>query len=231
MQADSRHVSSNQPGLHSRLAAAVRKHLDTVHRRPVASHNTAAFTRLGRELAMNPRPLVLDSFCGTGHSTAQLAQRHPDHLVVGIDKSSRRLGRHAGSNDGQYLLLQAECEDIWQLLAQAGLGVDYHYLFYPNPWPKAKHLQRRVHAHPAFPLLLQLGRQAGALAGGHIELRSNWQLYVEEFGVAMHLAGCRGRIERVAGAPAITLFENKYRKSGHDLWAFTGTVGSVPVAP
>ena len=83
----------------------------------------------------------------------------------------------------------------------------------PTPWPKSKHLKRRVHGHPAFKLLLQLG--------GRIELRSNWQVYVEEFAVAMHLAGVRGLVQMVPEtAPAISLFERKYRDSDHHLWRF-----------
>jgi tRNA (guanine-N7-)-methyltransferase len=230
LQAQSRQVSSNQHHTHPKLPALVRKHLDTRFRKPVAAHNLEAFEVLMRELAERPRPLVLDSFCGTGHSTAALARRHPDHLVVGIDKSAQRLGKHPGSSRANYLLLQAECEDLWQLLALEGLSAEYHYLLYPNPWPKAKHLQRRVHASASFPVLLQLARQGGgAPAGGaadqagpgRIEVRSNWQIYVEEFGVAMHMAGVPGYISQLSPGPALSLFESKYANSGHILWVFT----------
>ena len=217
---DSRPVSSNQAWLHPRLAGIVQRHLDSRHQRPVAPHNRAAFKKLLGALAAAPRPLVLDSFCGTGTSTAILAARHPDHLVIGIDKSAHRLARHNGSRATNYLLLQADCEDIWQLLLSEQLYLDYHYLLYPNPWPKAKHLQRRIHAHAAFPWLLRLG--------GRVELRSNWQVYVEEFGVAMHLAGSPGRVSRVDASSPVTLFEQKYHRSGHQLWAFTGRVRQAP---
>lgn len=207
----------------------VRRHLETVSRKPVAAHNAAAFNRLLDAVTLNPRPLILDSFCGTGHSTAELARRHPDHLVVGIDKSLDRLSRHPASEAGNYLLLRAECEDIWRLLVEAGLAVDYHYLLYPNPWPKAKHLQRRVHGNASFAWLVKL---AGAGSGkknepGRIELRSNWQTYVEEFGVAMHLAGALGRVSLVSPAPALTLFELKYRESGHALWRYIGAAAAL----
>jgi len=213
LQANSRQVSSNQKHLHPRLTAVVRKHLATTFRKPAAPHNRAAFNSLMARLNAAPRPLVLDSFCGTGHSTATLARRHPGHLVVGIDKSSERLGKHPASSADNYMLLQADCEDIWQLLLHEGLTVDYHYLLYPNPWPKARHLQRRIHGHASFPWLLQLG--------GNIELRSNWLVYVEEFGWSTHLAGCHGRVARVPEGSELTLFEQKYRHSGHELWVFT----------
>lgn len=217
MHANSSAVSSNQPHLHPRLAAVVRRHLGATHRARILSHNLNAYESLRQKLAAEARPLVLDSFCGTGHSTAALAERHPGHLVVGIDKSAQRLAKHPFPNSDNYLLLRADCEDIWQLLARDGMRADFHYLLYPNPWPKAKHLQRRVHGHASFPLLLQLG--------GRLELRSNWQLYVEEFGVAMHLAGCRGRVSKLVDAePDLSLFERKYRSSGHDLWTYTAKI-------
>ena len=218
MNTPSRRVVSNQQYLHPRLAEVVLRHLRAGYKKPVAPHSAAAFGQLLQALATTPRPLVLDSFCGTGHSTADLARRHPQHLVVGVDKSARRLARHPVDGGDNYLLLRADCEAIWQLLAERGMAVDYHYLLYPNPWPKAAHLQRRVHGHPAFPLLSRL---AGSAPRGHIELRSNWQLYVEEFGVAMTLAGVAGRVAQLASAAPLSLFERKYRASGHPLWCYS----------
>lgn len=218
MQANSSPVSSNQQQLHPKLAALVLRHLKGEHRAKLLAHNLSAYESLRERLAAQPRPLILDSFCGTGHSTAALAERHPGHLVLGIDKSAQRLAKHpypgTDTDRRNYLLLRADCEAIWQLLVRDGLRVDFHYILYPNPWPKAKHLQRRVHGHASFPLLLQLG--------GTLELRSNWQLYIEEFGVAMHLAGHRGCVSELAfDGTDLSLFEQKYRKSGHDLWAYT----------
>ncbi|TGD73069.1 SAM-dependent methyltransferase [Mangrovimicrobium sediminis] len=209
---NSRPVHSNQPGIHAQLPAVLRRHLDNPYRRPPAAHSRRAYAQLTESLAGQARPLVLDAFCGTGQSTALLARDHPQHLVVGIDRSAHRLARHASELAGDYLLLQAEVEDIWALLLADGLHVEHHYLLYPNPWPKSKHLMRRVHGHPAFGRLLDLG--------GTIELRSNWQLYVEEFGLAMHLAGRRGAVSQVAHTPPLTLFESKYRDSGHSLWCY-----------
>jgi len=216
---DSRRVSSNQVHTHASLPSLVRRHLIHRHQKPVAEHGHAAFALLQAALGASARPLVLDSFCGTGHSTATLAERHPDHLVVGVDKSARRLAKHMGNSSENYLLLQADCEDIWQLLLAAEMSVDYHYLLYPNPWPKSRHLQRRIHGSATFPWLLRLG--------GKIELRSNWQLYIEEFGLAMHLAGCCGTVFQLPQLAPLTLFEAKYQASGHELWGYVGDTSKI----
>lgn len=211
MQTSSRYVRTNQQGPHERLAQVVRRHLEHPDQTPLLAESRGAIARL--EDARRGRPLVLDAFCGTGRSTALLAQRHPHHLVVGIDQSAHRLERHVPGPNDNYLLLRARCEDIWRLLAAAGQAVEHHYLFYPNPWPKSTQLKRRVHGHPSFPVLSTLG--------GRLELRSNWRLYVDEFALAMQLAGHAGQVSRVTGdATAVSLFEAKYQRSGHDLWRF-----------
>lgn len=215
MQQLSRPVTSNQAGMHPRLAERVLRHLREPHRRPVPDFSRAAFDALVEAQDRDPRPLVVDSFCGTGMSTARLAGYYPGHRVVGIDRSARRLERHDGERNDHYLLLRANCEDIWQLLLETDWRVQHHYLLYPNPWPKAAHLQRRIHGHPAFADLVALG--------GRIELRSNWQTYVEEFGVALHLAGIHGRVRRLPLGPDLTRFEAKYRASSHPLWQYQGS--------
>lgn len=217
MQASSSPVTSSQQAVHPRLAELVHRHLRTTYRANIAAHSVEAYRVLTAKLVDRQRPLVVDSFCGTGHSTALLARRHPGHLVVGIDKSARRLAKHPYPVSDDYLLLRADCTDIWALLAQDGLRADFHYILYPNPWPKKGQIQRRVHGHASFPSLLQVG--------GSLELRSNWQLYVEEFGIAMHLAGQRGNVSCVTHSGSdLSLFEQKYRNSGHELWAYSARI-------
>ncbi|MFV0476755.1 MAG: tRNA (guanine(46)-N(7))-methyltransferase TrmB [Parahaliea sp.] len=213
MQAISRPVYSSQPFIHPQLGRVVERHLAAPSRRPLASYNRQAFSALQTLQSQHLRPLVLDSFCGTGYSTALLAERHPQHLVVGIDKSAHRLNKHITASCDNYLLLRAECEAIWQLVLAAQWPVGFHYLFYPNPWPKPAHFKRRIHGDAAFPYLVQLG--------GKVELRSNWQSYVEEFGLAMGIAGINGTVSQCPdNEPQHSLFEHKYRASGHSLWRY-----------
>jgi tRNA (guanine-N7-)-methyltransferase len=223
LQAESKVVTSKQSHIHPGLPALVQRHLASEYLRPVPSHSQLAFHQLMSALEKTRRPLVLDSFCGTGHSTAALARRHPGHLVVGIDKSGHRLAKHPRESNDNYLLLRASCEDIWLQLLKEQLQPDYHYMLYPNPWPKSGHLKRRIHGGPAFRTLLQLG--------GYLELRSNWLIYVEEFGVAMHLAGHRGKVCELQPREPITLFERKYRDSGHSLWVYSGRVENSQDTP
>lgn len=221
----SRPVVSNQPGLHPRLDEVVRRHLATTFHKPPAPYSREAFVQLRDRVAGFPA-LVLDSACGTGESTAVLARRHPDALVVGVDQSAERLARGgrklATALPANALLLRADVTDLWALMREAGWQLSHHYLLYPNPWPKAEHLQRRWHGHPRLRELLALG--------GRIELRTNWRLYAEEFQAALAWAGIASEMEAVRDdAPPLTPFERKYRASGHALVRLVAQAGNTPV--
>jgi tRNA (guanine-N7-)-methyltransferase len=210
MQNPSRPVSSNQSAHHPKLFETVNKHLRSKFMRPYAKHTIAAFTELEKHIETQGKPLIFDSYCGTGQSTAILAARHPDCLVVGIDQSRTRLSKHQPQNLDNYLLVRADTDDFWRLALDAGWQLQHHYIFYPNPWPKSSHLQRRIHGSPLFPTLLGLG--------GKLEVRSNWQVYLEELGMALAHAGIAACISKSSSEHSETLFEKKYKNSGQSLW-------------
>lgn len=202
----------------------VRKHLATEFRRPPAAYSVAACNTL-LERWDGSAPLMLDSACGTGESTAALALRHPGAFIVGVDQSEERLARGmrklADSLPRNALLLRADVTDIWALLVRQGIRPARHYLLYPNPWPKSEHLQRRWHGHPRLRELIALG--------GELELRTNWPLYAEEFACALSLAGWQSRRVDVPAAEPLTPFERKYRDSGHPLCRVVAQAGKTPV--
>ncbi|WP_406666236.1 tRNA (guanine(46)-N(7))-methyltransferase TrmB [Gallaecimonas sp. GXIMD1310] len=215
----SRVVSSNQQGVHERLDEVVKRHLNSDFQKPYAEHSLAAYQQLQVWLAGRTEPLVLDSCCGVGQSTAVLARRHPEALVVGVDKSAHRLGKHQHYADEQanYLVLRADLHDLWRLLAADGIRLAYHYLLYPNPWPKAAHLGRRWHGGPSFKALLALG--------GQLQVRSNWSVYIEECARALQLAGFTSQTQPVSG-DSITPFERKYRAAGQRCWQLDASLNS-----
>jgi tRNA G46 methylase TrmB len=203
-------VYSNQTGMHEDLAATIKKHLLSAWQEPIPEHTRIAADKIVNLARKHSGPLILDSFCGTGMSTTKLAERFPDALVIGIDKSQDRLAKHVSAEVPNYHLIRASCEHTWALLAKAEIRCSQHYLLYPNPWPKKSHLKRRIHGHPAFPLLRALG--------GNVVLRSNWLTYVEEFEAGMHLLGYRSRITEVRATNPLTLFERKYGTNNENLW-------------
>ncbi|MBD2857987.1 SAM-dependent methyltransferase [Spongiibacter sp. KMU-158] len=208
----SRRIVSNQTEVHANLEKILHKHLAHTFRKPYAQHNLDAFQIAAQWLAERKQPLILDSFCGVGESTAKLAEQYPDCAVIGIDKSAARLDKHAGyqSEQQNYLLIQADVEDFWRLAVEAGWQPLRHFLLYPNPWPKSDQIKLRIHGSPVFPALLKLG--------GEIELRSNWALYVDEFATALRLLGVEAAYNAFLPETIITPFERKYLNSGQTLW-------------
>ncbi len=203
-------IISKQRFVHPRLAERVHKHLTSHHLRPLPDHSRRVFDAIYQRVEGHTGPLILDSFCGTGLSSSILADLHPQALVLGIDKSAYRIGKHQAATSSNYQLVQADCGDFWRLCLAAGWRISHHYLLYPNPWPKPGQFQRRIHGSADFTALLQLG--------GQLQLRSNWQTYVEEFGVALNLAGSVPMVDLIAPENPLTLFERKYLQSGHQLW-------------
>ena len=207
-------LSTDQLVPHPDLSEIVLHHQDNPWRKPCPAHTRDAFEKLQKRLKRDNRPLILDSFCGTGMSTALIAVAHPDALVVGIDQSAHRLAKHQAAGAQNYLLLRAEAEPFWLCLVKAGITLHSHWLLYPNPWPKASQLKRRVHGHGAFPVLSRLG--------GKLELRTNWDIFAQEFAQAAALIGIKGHTESFISDSPMTLFERKYADRGHTLWRFRG---------
>ena len=213
--ADSRVPRTSQTGTHRRLMETVKRHLRQPWRSPVHEYSRRAFAPLA-ESHDRTRPVVLDSGCGTGESTVLLAGRYPDCLVVGVDKSAARLDK-APQLPANARLLRADLADIWRLMGEAGWRLSQHFLLYPNPWPKPSQLKRRWHGHPVFPDLLVLG--------GRLVLRSNFEVYVDEFARALGLAGVVDmKVVSFCVNEALSPFERKYAQSGHRLFQLTATL-------
>lgn len=216
MHASSRSIDTNQSGPHEELSRRVARALEHPLRKPVAEHTRSAFEAARAWLAARSgMPLILDAGCGVGLSTRRLAARFPDHAVIGVDRSESRLSREHGPLPDNALLVRADLVDFWRLALADGWRPVRHYLLYPNPYPKAAHLKMRWQGHPILPVILALG--------GHLELRSNWRIYVEEFAQAVTQAAGREAevLPHEPGGDYLTPFEQKYHASGQALWKLT----------
>ena len=212
----SRPVSSNQTGVHDDLEDRVLAYQRTPFRKPIAPFNRQAFEVAERWLADHAGPWIMDSGCGVGESTRQLARRHPDHLVIGLDRSADRLSRHYDDTPDNARFLRTDLVDFWRLAAQANWQPERHYLLYPNPYPKKQQLKQRWHGHPVFPSLVYLG--------GELECRSNWSIYLDELACALALYDVTSQIKPVENSPALTHFEHKYRASGQSVWSLRASI-------
>jgi tRNA (guanine-N7-)-methyltransferase len=205
-----------QIDIHPNLLQSIDKHLNHHFARPIQAYNNEAFALLQNRVGQLPR-LIFDTGCGTGDGSRWLAKNNPDALVVGIDQSVHRLSKQRAEEHPNLLLLHCDLIDFWRLCYQHEIQPDHHYLLYPNPWPKKKHYQRRWPAHPILPYILAVG--------GILELRTNWLTYAQEFAAVLnhnaiqpYLLDTKVNIESFAPTEYLTLFEQKYARSGQTLY-------------
>lgn len=216
----SRPVTSRQTAPHGRLVDILRRHEASAYLKPVADRSRVLFRRIEQQRHdAGLQHLILDAGCGSGESTLALARQNPGAFVLGIDKSLHRLGRYGISENNNpvglenALLARMDCVDCWRLALEAGWRLRQHWLLYPSPWPKPRHIMRRWHAHPVFPDLIALG--------GILELRTNWRVYADEFSVAAEkLLGRSGKVRPWLPVEPLTKFERKYRQSRLPLYCF-----------
>ena len=208
-------VRSNQVGIHKDLEQTVKKHLANPFRKPYRPFSAEIFHKANEIINNLNLPIILDSGCGNGESSHALSQQNTDALIIGIDKSEKRLDKFI-SHDNFYdkdnlILIRADVIDIWRMIKQSNWNIKKHYLLYPNPWPKKDQLKRRWHGHPVFPEMVSLCDQ--------VELRTNWQTYAEEFKFALELVTDKEvKMESVEATNFISPFEKKYYESGHELY-------------
>ena len=209
----SRSVVSNQAAEHDNLTEIVSKHLTTEFKRPIAQHNIDAYQDAISQI--NKADIIFDSGCGNGKSTLNLAKKHPNAFIIGIDKSLHRitkLAREKTPVNTNYCLVRADLIDFWRLAVNDNIKLQRHFILYPNPWPKKHHLKRRWHGSPVFRQILALG--------GKIELRSNWQTYLQEFSQALSIAKHDATVQplTLTAENYISDFEAKYHGSQQTLW-------------
>ena len=218
----SREVTSNQAGIHQHLKAVVEKHLATTWQKPISEFSKDVFARVEAWWALDDRPLVLDSCCGTGESSVRLAKEFPHNRVLGFDRSQVRLNKLVNklSVPENCCIIRANADDLWRQLVAANIYPERHFMLFPNPYPKAAQLNQRWHGSPVFPYLMSLG--------GSIEVRSNWKTYLDELAVAITIAtGVGVCVEDYHPELVYSAFEKKYRDSGHNLWRLSAQIPGV----
>jgi len=213
---------SNQVGLHPQLDDVIARHRAFGFNKPIAEKNKRLFQRLDALCKDQQRDIIIDAGCGNAESTFQIALNNPDALVIGIDKSAARLKTAGLDNeimqDKNTVLIRMDLVDFYLLADRHHWHVTQQFWFYPNPWPKKKHLQRRWHGNAIFPVIIRLG--------GRIELRCNWEIYAREFIHSIALSGLTNYSYQADYIPAHTIspHEKKYRDSGHRLYRCVVTV-------
>jgi tRNA (guanine-N7-)-methyltransferase len=123
-------------------------------------------------------PTVLEIGFGMGETTALIAQARPDVNFLGVEVFAAGVGALARRVDAMQLdnvrIVQHDAVEVLRDMI-APDSLDGVHVFFPDPWPKARHHKRRLIA-PAFVDLL-----ARRIApGGYLHCATDWANYAEQ---------------------------------------------------
>ncbi|WP_067533081.1 tRNA (guanosine(46)-N7)-methyltransferase TrmB [Nocardia crassostreae] len=111
-------------------------------------------------------PLIIEIGCGTGTATSAMAQAEPEFNLIGIEVYRPGLAqlvqRVERENIGNIRLLRGDAVDVLEhMIAPESLtGVR---VFFPDPWPKARHHKRRLLQPETVTLIANRLRPGGVL--------------------------------------------------------------------
>lgn len=159
---------------------------------------------------------------GMGQSLITMAQQCPQYHFLGIEVHQAGIGNLAMTLQDQNItnvrIAPYDAVEVFHRGISPGslAGVN---IFFPDPWPKARHHKRRL-IQPDFVHLLV----SRIRSGGILHLATDWEEYAEQMlevlshnSELVNLASNGSYIERPDTRP-LTKFEQRGLKLGHRVW-------------
>ncbi|MFW5642839.1 MAG: tRNA (guanosine(46)-N7)-methyltransferase TrmB [Alkalispirochaeta sp.] len=167
------------------------------------------------------RPLKLDIGFGMGRELATLAAEEGDTDFIGVEVHRPGIGRlllDLGERalDNVRIVPHDAVEVCRSMLPTE--QIDGIHLFFPDPWPKARHAKRRL-VRPGFPELIAPIMKKSA----YLYIVTDWQDYAEQILRVMDSPLFRNRYDGYAEPQRWrpqTAFERKGLARGHRIYEF-----------
>lgn len=195
--------------------------------REVADEPLDAAAWFGREA-----PLVIEIGCGTGTATAAMAQAEPHLNLIGIEVYQPGLAQLVQLIEreqiGNIRLLRGDAVDVLENMIAPGSLTGVR-VFFPDPWPKARHHKRRLLQPATVALIADRLRPGGVL---HVATdHAGYAEHIAEVGAAESLliglnettGGDSDRYRETAPIGferPVTKFENKAHRAGSAIHEF-----------
>ena len=139
---------------------------------------TPEFRLDNRELFGRNAPLVLEIGSGMGDATLALAAADPQRDYLAVDVHTPGLGSLLARAEAYGLdNIRAARGDALELLTHgiAPKSLDAIHLFFPDPWPKARHHKRRIVSPDRVALMRDRLRP-----GGLLHAATDWPAYAHQ---------------------------------------------------
>lgn len=168
-------------------------------------------------------PCFLEIGFGSGQSLLALAELHPEQHFIGVETHQPGIGAlFQGIQSKQLTNLRVYYGDVIDVLEKcipAG-SLDGVQIFFPDPWPKRRHHERRLIQSDFIKLVLTALKPNGIL-----HLATDWEHYAKHMmqvvsnePALMNLAGAGHYAERSSQRPVITKFEARAIREGRGIW-------------
>lgn len=167
-----------------------------------------------------PAPKILEIGFGMGESTAIIAQSHPENDYLGIEVHTPGVGSLLNQIEQHGLtnlrIIQHDAVAVLQHMLPAAC-LDGIHIFFPDPWPKARHHKRRL-IQPAF-----VARLCSHLKpGGYLHVATDWEDYAMQI---LQVLSQEPQLSNTATEYAprpdyrpLTKFEQRGIKLDHGVW-------------
>lgn len=202
-------------------------------RRRVTTGQADALTRLLPAYGLDPQapfdaarvfgrtaPLVLEIGSGMGEATAAMALADPARDVLAVEVHTPGLGNLLRLIEAEALtnvrVVEADARAVLRDLLAPG-SLDEVRVFFPDPWPKARHAKRRL-VTPEFADLVATRLRAG----GRLHVATDWPSYAEQALAVLDPHRAFRVVSRSRGTRPETRFEARGREAGrlpHDVVA------------
>jgi tRNA (guanine-N7-)-methyltransferase len=165
-------------------------------------------------------PKILEIGFGMGETTAAIARNHPQYDYLAIDVHTPGVGSLLKQIDEFGLMnvriIQHDAVEVLQRMLPSDC-LDGVHIFFPDPWPKARHHKRRL-IQPGFIALLCLHLKRG----GYIHAATDWEEYAAEI---LKVLSNEPQLANTAADYALrpeyrplTKFEQRGLRLGHGVW-------------
>ena len=181
---DSKNTGSEPPRRGIRTYVLRRSHFSAAQRdawerlMPVFGLPFAARTLDYPQVFGRSAPVVLEIGFGMGDTTAEIAAAAPDVDFIAIDVHTPGVGALLKLVEQRGLtnlrVIEHDAQQVLRQMIAPGSLTGIH-VFFPDPWPKARHHKRRLIQTPFVRELV-----AALRPGGYIHLATDWQDYADQ---------------------------------------------------
>jgi tRNA (guanine-N7-)-methyltransferase len=159
---------------------------------------------------------------GSGHSLLALAKAHPEHDYIGVETHNPGVGAlFLGVQSEELTNIRVFDSDVVEVLERCipDKSLDGVQIFFPDPWPKRRHHERRLIQIDFIQLIVTKLKP-----GGLLHLATDWEDYAKHMMKVIsqnenliNIAGHQQYAPRSPQRPILTKFERRAIREGRQI--------------